>query len=67
MFPHLRKRLGPRLLDRLDLLVELSTLGEYRLAHDTSAAAFVPRSRGDCAPTAGASARLRDRGAPTGP
>ena len=30
----MRQRLGTLMLDRLDLLVELSTLGEYRLADD---------------------------------
>jgi hypothetical protein len=29
MFSSLSQRLGARLIDRLDLLVELSTLGEY--------------------------------------
>ena len=29
MFSSLAQRLGPRVLARLDLLVELSTLGEY--------------------------------------
>lgn len=34
MFPRLRQRLGPAVLDRIDVLVELSTLGEYGLAED---------------------------------
>ena len=31
MFPRMRQRLGSALRDNLDLLVEFSTLGEYRL------------------------------------
>lgn len=34
MFPRLKQRLGSVVLDRMDLLVELSTLGEYGLAED---------------------------------
>ncbi len=34
MFPRLRQRLGSTVLDRIDVLVELSTLGEYGLAED---------------------------------
>lgn len=34
MFPRLRQKLGPALVERLDLLVEFSTLGEYALADD---------------------------------
>ena len=34
MFPRLRQRLGKAVLDRIDTLVELSTLGEYGLAED---------------------------------
>ena len=31
MFPRMRQRLGSALRDNLDLMVEFSTLGEYRL------------------------------------
>ena len=34
MFPRLKQRLGTAALERLDVLVELSTLGEYGLAED---------------------------------
>jgi hypothetical protein len=44
MFPHLRERIGPA----LDLIVEFSTLGEYRLNADgvlCAASALPPASR----------------------
>lgn len=64
MFPRLKARLGTAVLDRVDLLVELSTLGEYGLADDgmpvetTSSTAasrlpLIPRGRDEC-PLAGA-------------
>jgi len=34
MFPRLRQRIGTALVDRIDLMVEFSTLGEYALADD---------------------------------
>jgi len=34
MFPRLRQKLGTALVDRIDVLVEFSTLGEYALADD---------------------------------
>lgn len=34
MFPRLRQKLGTVLVDRIDVLVEFSTLGEYALADD---------------------------------
>lgn len=34
MFPRLKQRFAPAVLDRVDLLLELSTLGEYGLAED---------------------------------
>ena len=34
MFPRLRHRIGTAALDRLDVLIELSTLGEYGLGED---------------------------------
>ena len=34
MFSSLARRISPRLIDRLDLLVELSTLGEYGVDRD---------------------------------
>ncbi|MBA3508759.1 MAG: hypothetical protein H0T19_01535 [Thermoleophilaceae bacterium] len=34
MFPRLRQRIGTAIIDRIDLMVELSTLGEYALAED---------------------------------
>jgi hypothetical protein len=56
MFPRLRQRIGTVLIDRIDLLVEFSTLGEYALADDLRPVAVhadtpVPRgrrSRDDC-------------------
>jgi len=61
MFSSLTRRFGTRVIDRLDLLVELSTLGGYGLdregmfalepdevAPDTSAPAGFTRSRDDC-------------------
>ena len=49
MFPRLSQRLGARILDRLDVLVQLSTLGEYGLEHGARARGAA-RRRGDCAP-----------------
>jgi hypothetical protein len=34
MFPRLRQRISTAVLDRVDLVVELSTLGEYGLGED---------------------------------
>jgi hypothetical protein len=34
VFPRLRHRIGTAALDRLDVLIELSTLGEYGLGED---------------------------------
>jgi hypothetical protein len=34
MFPRLRQRIGTAIVDRIDLMVEFSTLGEYALADD---------------------------------
>jgi hypothetical protein len=34
MFPGLRQRIGTAIVDRIDLMVEFSTLGEYALADD---------------------------------
>ena len=56
MFPRMRQRIGTVLIDRIDLLVEFSTLGEYALADDlrpVATHAEVPapstrRSRDDC-------------------
>lgn len=56
MFPRMRQRIGTALIDRIDLLVEFSTLGEYALADDLRPVAMhadtpVPgsrRSRDDC-------------------
>ena len=38
MFPRMRQRLGSALRDNLDLLVEFSTLGEYRLTDPVTVA-----------------------------
>ncbi len=60
MFPRLKHRFGPAFLERLDVIVELSTLGEYGVdetgrpmvldAEAPAAARFPlsPRQRGDC-------------------
>ena len=45
MFPRLKERLGAAVLDRVDLLVELSTLGEYGLAEDGLPVPIVASSR----------------------
>lgn len=42
MFPRVKKRLAARLLNRLDLIVEFSTLGEYGLG--TRTASDMPRA-----------------------
>ena len=34
MFPRMRQRIGTALIDRIDLMVEFTTLGEYALADD---------------------------------
>ena len=44
MFPRMKQRLGSALLDNLDLLVEFSTLGEYRL-DDGGAPAPAPAAK----------------------
>jgi len=56
MFPRLRQRIGTALIDRIDLMVEFSTLGEYALAddlrpvpmHADTPAPTGRRSRDDC-------------------
>ncbi|MGH3993804.1 MAG: hypothetical protein ACRDSN_15250 [Pseudonocardiaceae bacterium] len=62
MFSSLTHRLGTRVLDRLDLLVELSTLGEYGVDREgvfaletgvcldvtPAGPPVLPRSRDDC-------------------
>ncbi len=56
MFPRMRQRIGTALIDRIDLLVEFSTLGEYALADDLRPVALhadapapsARRSRDDC-------------------
>jgi hypothetical protein len=56
MFPRLSQRISSAVLDRLDLVVELSTLGEYGLAEDGLPLALTPadgsaphdRNRDDC-------------------
>ena len=56
MFPRMRQRIGTALIDRIDLLVEFSTLGEYALADDLRPVAMhadtpapsARRSRDDC-------------------
>ena len=56
MFPRMRQKIGTVLIDRIDLLVEFTTLGEYALADDLRPVAMhadVPapsgrRSRDDC-------------------
>ncbi len=56
MFPRMRQRISTVLIDRIDLLVEFSTLGEYALADDLRPVAMhadtpAPsgrRSRDDC-------------------
>ncbi len=44
MFPQLRQRIGTALIDRIDLLVEFSTLGEYALADDLRPVALCAES-----------------------
>ena len=44
MFPRMRQRLGSALRDNLDLLVEFSTLGEYRLMDPCAVAEPAARS-----------------------
>jgi hypothetical protein len=66
MFPRLRQRISTAVLDRVDLVVELSTLGEYGLGEDGRPIAAVSQHAGSGLP-----ARSRDvcpwrgRGAPT--
>ena len=56
MFPRLSQRISSALLDKVDLVVELSTLGEYGLAEDGLPLALTPetgamprdRNRDDC-------------------
>ena len=56
MFPRMRQRIGTVLIDRIDLLVEFTTLGEYALAddlrpvpmHADTPAPSARRSRDDC-------------------
>ncbi|MGI8750034.1 MAG: hypothetical protein ACR2J6_05730 [Thermoleophilaceae bacterium] len=60
MFPRLRQRIGTTIIDRIHLMVEFSTLGEYALAEDLrlvavdayrphiDGAATARRTRGDC-------------------
>jgi hypothetical protein len=58
MFPRLRNRIGTAILDRIDLVVEFSTLGEYALAEDLRPVAM-HAERPHAAPPA-ASDRTRD-------
>ena len=78
MFPRLKQRLGTGVLARLDVLVELSTLGEYGVSEDgrplaladqaPPPAPLTPRTRDACSPRGAASvaagAAMRRRGAP---
>ena len=56
MFPRMRQRIGTALIDRIDLLVEFTTLGEYALAddlrpvavHAETPAPSARRTRDDC-------------------
>ena len=79
MFPRMRQRLGSALRDNLDLLVEFSTLGEYRLmdpcagaepaARTPLPAGSTPRSgrRVSCGRPATPAARRQRAGAPAPP
>lgn len=60
MFPRLRQRIGTTLLDRIDLALELSTLGAYGLGEDGRPLAidYQPAASRSVAP---AIARTRDR------
>ncbi len=72
MFPGLRQRIGTAIVDRIDLMVEFSTLGEYALAEDLrpvamhgerrhgDAAQAVRRPRDDCGRDPGLSRRCDD-------
>lgn len=53
MFPRLRQKLCTALVDRIDLVVEFSTLGEYALADD-----LLPVATHDDHPAAGAAFAL---------
>jgi hypothetical protein len=44
MFPRLRQRLSPALLDRIDSVIELGTLGEFGLAQDGLPLALDPQA-----------------------
>jgi hypothetical protein len=58
MFPRLRQRIGTALIDRIDLMVEFGTLGEYALADDLRPVAMhADRPHADASP---APARVRD-------
>lgn len=72
MFPRLRQRIGTVVIDRIDLMVEFSTLGEYALGEDLRPVAMhadrphvngcgaARRSRDDCPGRPGSFSRLRD-------
>ena len=72
MFPHLRQQI----LARVDLLLELSTLGEYgideqggvmRLDPEPAAMRVAPRVRDRCAERRQSPARARGRAVPARP
>ena len=79
MFPRMRQRLGSALRDNLDLLVEFSTLGEYRLMDPCAVAEPAARTplptgptphagrRAGCARPAGVPGRRQRAGAPVPP
>jgi hypothetical protein len=55
MFPRMRQRLGSALRDNLDLMVEFSTLGEYRLMDPGAAPPRTPAGQANTEPAARAS------------
>jgi hypothetical protein len=68
MFPRLRQRIGTAIVDRIDLMVEFSTLGEYALADDLRPVAMhadapiepsIRRPRDECSRTDAALTRRR--------
>jgi hypothetical protein len=52
MFPRMRQRLGSALRDNLDLMVEFSTLGEYRLMDPGAAHPRKPAGQASTEPAA---------------
>jgi hypothetical protein len=52
MFPRMRQRLGSALRDNLDLMVEFSTLGEYRLMDPGAADPRTPAGQAPTEPAA---------------